>query len=90
MNASNVGPIRGPLAVAGVPVTAASPVPAARPGRRQGLVTLGGLGPTASAGFTVPGPGAADLAARWLAEIATLEHAAGIAPVQAVPAAATG
>jgi len=81
VNTTNLGPIRGPLAVAGVPVTAALPVPAAREGRRQVLVTLGGLGQTATAGFTLPGADAADLADRWLAEIDDLERAVGIIPV---------
>jgi hypothetical protein len=81
VNTTNLGTIPGPLAVAGAPVTAALPVPAAREGRRQVLVTLGGLGRTAAAGFTVPGSGGAKLADLWLAEIEGLERATGIMPV---------
>jgi hypothetical protein len=81
VNTTNLGPIPGPLAVAGAPVIAALPVPAAREGRRQVLVTLGGLGRAASAGFTVPAAGGAKLADLWLAEIEGLERAAGILPV---------
>ncbi|MBL7500400.1 hypothetical protein I6A84_21915 [Frankia sp. CNm7] len=80
VNTSNLGPVSGPLTVAGAPVTAVLPVPAAREGRRQVLVTLGGLGRTATAGFTVPVPGGAELAELWLAEIEDLERAAGIVP----------
>jgi hypothetical protein len=92
VNTTNLGPIPGPLAVAGVPVTAALPVPAVRPGRRQVLVTLGGLGAAATVGFTVPAPGGARLADLWLAEIDSLERAAGLRPVShdAVPTLVAG
>ncbi len=88
VNTTNLGPIPGPLAVAGAPVTAAMPVPPAREGRRQVVVTLGGLGRTATAGFTVPAPRAAELARLWLAEIEGLERAAGIVPAADQAAAA--
>jgi len=92
VNSTNVGSIAGPLTVAGAPVTAAMPVPAAREGRRQVLVTLGVFGRTATAGFTLPAPGAAELADRWLAEVDDLERTAGIvpAPDQAVATLAAG
>lgn len=92
VNTTNLGPIPGPLTVAGAPVTAALPVPAVRAGRRQVLVTLGGLGPTATVGFTVPAPGGAQLADLWLAEVESLERAAGLSPEpqDAVPTLAAG
>ncbi|ONH30461.1 wax ester/triacylglycerol synthase domain-containing protein [Pseudofrankia asymbiotica] len=80
-NTTNLGPIPGPLAVVGAPVTTALPIPAMREGRRQVVITLGGLGRTATAGFTLPVPGAEELAELWLAEIEGLERAAGIVPV---------
>ncbi|MDT3441050.1 MULTISPECIES: wax ester/triacylglycerol synthase family O-acyltransferase [unclassified Pseudofrankia] len=81
VNTTNLGPIPGPLAVAGAPVITALPVPAVREGRRQVVITLGGLGRTVTAGFTVPAPGGEELAELWLAEIEGLERAAGIVPV---------
>ncbi|ADP78478.1 wax ester/triacylglycerol synthase domain-containing protein [Pseudofrankia inefficax] len=92
VNTTNLGPIPGPLTVAGAPVTAALPVPAVREGRRQVLVTLGGVGRTATVGFTVPAPRGAELAGLWLTEIENLERAAGIVPVpdQHLPTLAGG
>ncbi|MBL7499932.1 DUF1298 domain-containing protein [Frankia sp. CN7] len=76
---SNLGTLPGPLALAGHPFTEALPVPVLLPGQRL-FVILGGLSPTASLGVTADAnvPGAAALPRRWLAELAALEHAAGL------------
>ncbi|OHV41563.1 hypothetical protein BCD49_01055 [Pseudofrankia sp. EUN1h] len=86
---SNVGVLAGPMAVAGCPVTAGTPIPVLLPGQRL-FVMLGVLGPTASLSVAVNGnvPDGARLVGLWLTELDRLERTAGLTAVPAQPAAA--